>query len=790
MRDAIYLAAMVHDIGEFVNMAHTNKDKINHSQVSYNIIKDSNIFQEELPIIKDLIINHHKPETVYEKIINAADILSCKEEQYEEDLDINIKPQLLKPIFKKIKEKTNNIKGDYVYDINPLDLKGIFPRLRDESQDIYEDYQRLYLEFIDEIKNVGKAEHLLHLLEKYLWCIPTLDIDKNHDVSMYEHAKNAAAIGLCIYDQYQSGDLTDGDLDNIEGIETDQFILINGDISGIQNFIMTVSSKGAAKSLKAHSIYLTILTDIIVRYILDNLDLKTANLLYSGGGSFFILAPKSAEYKMDKLKKEITRKILKAHSGTIFYGIDYISLSPKDFIDFPKVWQRAVEKVNQQKYQKWNELDDENKYDLIFGPFDEGTEEGEHCKLCGTGDKDSIEIKTEIDGIDLGVCGLCHSFGTITFKLRNEKYFRIEDCIIEELDKPQKYEDIFSSFGYIVDFEKENGFKKGSYYLLNDTNFLDEKCEGFKFGVYSLPRANDEWISFDQLAEQGEGDKNSLGILKLDVDNLGSIFGFGLAENKTVSKITTLSRMISLFFEGYINQIVKDMDIEKSIYVVYSGGDDTFLLGTWDKVLDLASELRKRFGDYVCNNEKITFSAGIGIFDRKYPIINSIEISESSLNRAKDFKYRNEEQATKDKVTLLGEVFNWEEYDRIHSFKELLIDTLEKAHSMNRTHIGRGLLNRILNSTLGFKGILEDSNAGKVDSLRFWKLSYFLRDIKEMDNRGNYGRQFAEEIISEYREIVLHNLVGDRKASNIRSIMIIPVATRLALMATTRDKED
>jgi len=305
-----------------------------------------------------------------------------------------------------------------------------------------------------------------------------------------------------------------------------------------------------------------------------------------------------------------------------------------------------------------------------------------------------------------------------------------------------------------------------------------------------LPRGNDEWISFDQLAEQGEGDKSSLGMLKLDVDNLGSIFGFGFAENKTVSKITTLSRMMSLFFEGYINQIVKDMEMENYIYIVYSGGDDTFLLGTWDKVLFLASELRKRFGEYVCNNEKITFSAGIGIFDKRYPVINSIEVSEASLNKAKLLKYRGEDQPTKDKVTILGEVFNWEEYNRIDRFKQLLIDTLEKAREMNISYIGRGLLSRILNSTLGFKGILADSNAGKVDSLRFWKLSYYLRDIKAMDERGKYGRQFAEEIINEYRDIVLHNLVEDRKGSNIKNIMIIPVATNLALMATKKERED
>ena len=240
---------------------------------------------------------------------------------------------------------------------------------------------------------------------------------------------------------------------------------------------------------------------------------------------------------------------------------------------------------------------------------------------------------------------------------------------IVEVDKPNNYNEIFRSFGYDIDFCKNKEDDGKQYYLLNDTNFLDNDCEGFKFGAYSLPKEGDKWLTFEELANKSKGDKNLIGILKLDVDNLGSIFGFGLKDNKTVSRITTLSRMMSLYFEGYINQLIKDMGIEKSIYVVYSGGDDTFLIGAWDKVLDFAYKFRMKFSEYVCNNEKITFTAGIGIFDRRYPVIRSIKITESSLNRAKDFQYKDEELPTKNKISLLGEVFNWEEFNRIGNLK-------------------------------------------------------------------------------------------------------------------------
>lgn len=784
MRDAIYLSAMLHDIGEFVSMANPNKDLPTHNISSYNIAKELDITKNLLPDIEKLIANHHNPTTVYERIIASADVLSCKEEKYEEALDTKINPQPLKPIFMKIKEKENGIDKDYVYEINSLDLKKIFPKVTENSMDISNDYQKLYVNFMEELKNVKDQTQLLYLLEKYLWCIPTHDIDKNYDVSIYEHAKNTAAIALCLYEQYIDGELTDQILNNIEESEIEQFLLIHGDLSGIQDFIMNISSKGAAKSLKSHSVYLTILTDVVVRYILDSLDLKDGNLLYSGGGSFFILAPKSYAKKMDEIKKEVMIKVLKAHGGELFYGIDYIYLSPKDFVDFPNQWQKAVEKVNKQKYLKWQEIVLKDNFELIFGPLDEGTEEGEHCNVCGTSYSNRNKSKITYEDEELNICSLCYSFIELTEKLRDAKYFYINKGEAIDIDNPKNYKEIFRSFGYDVDFKKSKTSNKGRYYLLNNTNFLSEECSGFRFGAYSLPKGEKGWATFQELAEQSKGDKNLLGVLKLDVDNLGSIFGFGLAESKTVSRITTLSRMISLYFEGYINQIIKDLNMEKSIYTVYSGGDDTFLIGSWNKVLEFAKRFREKFSEYVCYNEKITFSAAIGIFNCRYPVIRSIDLTESSLDNAKNYLYSGETQPTKNKVSLLGEVFNWEEFRRIERVKQLLIDTINKANEYNEPNIGRGLLYKIAKSTAGFKIILQDSNKGKVDSVRFWRLAYYLREVKEMDKKRKYGREFAEEIIEEYRQIVVHNLTGQNKDNNIRNIMIIPVATRLAEMET------
>jgi CRISPR-associated protein Csm1 len=55
------------------------------------------------------------------------------------------------------------------------------------------------------------------------------------------------------------------------------------DISGIQKFIYTISSKGALKGLRSRSFYLEMLLQHVIDCLLDKCGLSRANLIYSGG---------------------------------------------------------------------------------------------------------------------------------------------------------------------------------------------------------------------------------------------------------------------------------------------------------------------------------------------------------------------------------------------------------------------------------------------------------------------------------------------------------------------------
>lgn len=62
----------------------------------------------------------------------------------------------------------------------------------------------------------------------------------------------------------------------------------------------------------------------------------------------------------------------------------------------------------------------------------------------------------------------------------------------------------------------------------------------------------------------------------------------------TLSRTAALSRQLSLFFKRYMRQILTEGS-PLQVSVVYSGGDDVFLLGAWNHVIEAALRIRNSF---------------------------------------------------------------------------------------------------------------------------------------------------------------------------------------------------
>jgi CRISPR-associated protein Csm1 len=159
---------------------------------------------------------------------------------------------------------------------------------------------------------------------------------------------------------------------------------------------------------------------------------------------------------------------------------------------------------------------------------------------------------------------------------------------------------------------------------------------------------------FECIANKSKG-KKMLGYFKADVDNLGAVFAFGLKETNTVSRVSTLSRMLDVFFSGYVQTIIrKDYP---DLYTVYSGGDDLLVIGPWNTIIDFSEHLNSRFREFTCNNSNLTLSAGIALVKHNYPVFRSVDIADNALDKSK--------REEKNRLTVFGQTIGWDDLPEV-----------------------------------------------------------------------------------------------------------------------------
>ena len=162
-----------------------------------------------------------------------------------------------------------------------------------------------------------------------------------------------------------------------------------------------------------------------------------------------------------------------------------------------------------------------------------------------------------------------------------------------------------------------------------------------------------------------QGGFERIGVLRMDVDNLGEIFKRGLGDKATLTQLATLSFRTSLFFEGWLKQLCEQGQRKGLIYTVYAGGDDVFLLGPWDLIPDLARDIVHDFSEYTGNNPDVHLSAGMTFIGGKYPIYQAAEDAKDAIDQAKSTPKKNA-------FTFLDEPWQWDVFDNVAQKQERL----------------------------------------------------------------------------------------------------------------------
>lgn len=747
---SLKFAALFHDIGKFYQRAtnfnhcyankYKNLDKNDygqngaHSKWSADFV--SNFYDD---LVENLVLYHHNPKKDnsknydLSKIVQIADHHSSKE-RLESDEKQNVISTPLISIFSQI--SLDDKKSDEHY-IRPIKLElnnDLYPVKNDKSKNwkMSKLYQNLWENFKNEFKlvNHNDIETVLAVVKKYTSTIPSAPYVSKSDISLYDHLKTTTAIANCRYLYSKEENLNQTDTQDV-------YKIINGDISGIQNFIYKVSSPDKAqnnmnKRLRGRSLYISLLTEAIASKLIIDLDLDSSNILFCGGGRFTIIAPNTN--KTDKVLREIDIGVndffIEHFNAELYLAMVSINSSGKELGNFGKILSNLNAFLNENKKHKFI-----NHLDKLF---EENNEINYYlCPVCGNPSK-----KDEL-------CYDCKEHKHLGEVVANAKYL-----IKYESDTKIPNSLFFSNLGIgfsfkntenqVVKFIEENPNVIFVVNKLNDTNFLDiagiisNKNVSFNFKVIgnSIPHLGKNVLYFNHLAEISKG-ANKLGILKMDVDNLGKIFSKGFhnlyddKEGSSISRISSLSFYMDLFFSGKINQIVEKFQVypdtlgydelfekpteltferidddkkilkKKTVYkpkgelpdefiglgtstihINYSGGDDLLVVGPYDDIIEFAQEFRTRFKEWTGYNNSINISGGIIITGPKFPIGKAALMADDELEKSKD--------CGRDKITVFNQVLSWENTGQIVGFKEIFEfgKTLEKLREENKLSAG------------------------------------------------------------------------------------------------------
>lgn len=622
---------------------------------------------------------------------------------------------------------------------------------------------------------------LLRILEDTMSFAPSsTNKEEVCDISLYIHSKVTAAIVSCMYQYFAAEQITDykkycfGPA-NVEFRDKNAFLLISGDFSGIQNFIYTIPSKGALKSLRGRSFYLEIFMENFIDELLTKLDLCRANLLYTGGGHFYVLAANTKRTKeiLEEIKTQCNQWLLEKFGTQLYMALGYAACSANDLRKSGSqrnIFAAVSRELNKDKLCRYDADSLAKLFDSksIYNKNIDGSRECSICHLSST-----ELVKSQIS--DGYVCPTCKGLFELGQNLFKKDIFVVLDtelagCIELFGTEKKLYLTVMNKLelekyaASIVRIYSKNEAITGAF--IGTRLWLADYYTPDKFGGA---------LEFNELAEQccdkDYGIKR-LGVLRADVDNLGAAFigGFircGADEPEryaTLSRYADLSRDLGLFFKLAVDKICQGeltgFDIndkqfpfslyglakqkQRKVHVVYSGGDDMFIVGAWDELLELAVDIRRAFAKFT--NGKLTFSAGLALFTPSYPISKMAEITGMLESAAKDsakdsialFGFDTEQRDNEEKLQC-KHIYHWQDFtDKVCGEKIVfLMKHLGFADEQNKLKAGMSLLYRL-------HGLIEDAEKDE-DRVNIARFAYTLGRMQPSDKNNIALQQCYEE---------------------------------------------
>jgi len=723
----------------------------------------------------DSLINaaakHHRPDTYLQWIIASADRLASgfEREEFEAynqasdetpERKLNHYTTRQWTLLEGIRLDNRPESLQWRYPLKPLSPEAIFPVAAqsceaDSKLDAQAKYLDLWNRFLAGLQEIPTShrqnlslwlDHFDSLWLAFAHAIPsaTAGIGGNvrPDVALYDHSRTTAALAVALWryhtEQNHEADAVkeelraqwdrkrDGYDASNQAWETEKFLLVQGDFTGIQEFIFAggESQHQVARLLRGRSFHVSMLSELAALKVLEALDLPPTSQVVNAAGKFLIVAPNTEDsiVKLRAVQTELDAWFVAQTYGQSGINLAWLPARAADFrhgkseSPFRALMKRLFEQLEAAKLTRFGLCGDTPPNAIAMGFLDRFSH-GE-CKIDGRSpahpELDGLselawdqvmtgkwlvhqnrvlitrgkvaplsngqtlnQLRLPIFGYHVLFTGAEDASGKFGGEAKSGNLLRAWDFSLpESADAP-----LWNGYArrainaFVPRFGESNAWESDRYKGLENLDDFDPHPQAPKT-LNHLARddrkldENGHWVGAEALMT-----------LKGDIDNLGLIFQKGL-ERPTFARMAGLSRQINAFFTVWLPWVCEQEF--PNTYTVFAGGDDFFLIGPWHSTIKLAQRMRTEFARYVAHNPDIHFSAGLSMTKPGMPIRHLSQLAEVALNGAKQITGKNA-------VTSFHHAVTWDTFDQLMA-RESALGRLREELSLSTSYL-YGLLN-------------------------------------------------------------------------------------------------
>lgn len=386
-------------------------------------------------------------------------------------------------------------------------------------------------------------------------------------------------------------------------------IAIEGDFSGIQHFVLrpVPGASGAARRLRARSFRVLALTRLVAATVENRFSDAGAHLFYSAGGRFLVVANPCAEWRerLASLQRDLDEDLLNTYRGELVFH-----LAGGEFADGNIPVARLQEAMAERKQLPLGGVL-RTADGWVTDRFTFGATQHGKCEGCGStamlSDESEKLCQTCVDDRELGKGLLWGSRAALTNSM------------------------------------------PGSIGLLGKRWAVSPDGEVLIPLIFHAPLERNQLATFDDLSDRAAG-RRYLAYLRIDADRIGLEFRKLAGDPRRTWGLSTL---LDVAFSSAVPNLIRSKF--SNLYPVYGGGDDLFVIGPWNDILDFAAAWRSEFRSLSCN--KLNFSAGVALAKPRQHILTKSEEAERALNE--------HAKGSRDSIHSLGCTISWSEFDEV-----------------------------------------------------------------------------------------------------------------------------